>query len=150
MYPCPQSMLLGQEARFPRLPLRRRRSNSQLDRSWWEKDSRDGQGFSETPSGWRKDSKNELKPHTPEPGTAFPSPHVTPLSVLWHASEDRPTRRPAAGKSGGRREHSHGLKPVVFAFVSPTEVTRGIQGHPAPRHQSLLPAVSDPTHPVWK
>lgn len=107
-------------------------------------------GFQKTPSGWRKDSKDELKPHTPEPGPAFTAPHVPPLSVPWHASEDRPTRRPAAGKSGGRRECSRGLKPVVFAFVSPTEVARGIQGHPAPRHQSLLPAVSDPPHPVRK
>lgn len=70
------------------------------------------------------------------------------LSRGMRARTDQPGGPPP--KLGGRRERSRGLKPVIFAFVSPTEVARGIQGHPAPHHQSLLPAVSDPPHPVRK
>lgn len=60
--------------------------------------------------------------------------------------QDGPTPR----SQGVRWERSWGRKPIVFALVSPTEITKRIQGHPVPYHQSFLLAVSNPSQTIWK
>lgn len=103
-----------------------------------------------TPRGGRKDSKDELQPRAPEPNPAFSYPNATPLSVLRR--EFGLTRREAGAGAGGRgvrQERSRGLKPVVFAFVSPTNRPRNPRP-PCPLSPEPAAGRAAPPHSVRK